>query len=384
MQWRLSTIILLLFLLSGSVLSAFANGKEDMLKEKIGQMLIIGFNGTELKPHDSIVEAILAQEISGVILFDYDMATKTYNRNIKNPKQLQHLTNTLQLYAQEAARKKNVPFLPLFISVDYEGGQVNRLKTAYGFPETLSAAELGQQSLVKVKRAAEQMAETLKKAGVNLNFAPVVDVNINPQNPVIGKLNRSFSADPDKVASLAAVFSKAYHDAGILCAYKHFPGHGSSSEDTHAGFVEVTHTFKPEELLPYKNLLPNKDVCPFVMVAHVVHRGLDPQGYPASLSHAIMTDLLRNKLHFNGVIITDDMQMKAITDHYGLHEALRLAINAGADLLIFGNQLVTQPISPKELIDSIYADVKAGKIKESRINEAYERIMQTKLQLLRG
>ncbi|MCC2666540.1 MAG: nagZ 2 [Gammaproteobacteria bacterium] len=343
------------------------------LKEKIGQMLIIGFNGMELNPEDPVVQAILAKRIGGVILFDYNFQTRTYDRNIRNPQQLQHLTRQLQEYARQA----EMP-LPLFISVDYEGGKVNRLKEAYGFPKTLSAADIAKCDDEQATKYVEEMAATLKENGININFAPVVDVNVNPDNPVIGKLGRSFSEDHQKVSHYARMFSDTYQKQGILSAYKHFPGHGSSTGDTHEGFVDVTDTWKEYELEPYRQLLQELHQGVMVMAAHVVHRGLDEKGYPASLSAAMMTDLLRNKLHFDGVIVTDDLQMKAITDHYGLEEAVQLAINAGADILVFGNQLVALPQDPQEIIDIIEQAVITGKIAESRIDEAYQRIMELK------
>lgn len=379
MQWRLSPLLLALSLLASSSNLAFA--KEVTLKEKIGQMLVIGFKGTEINPDSAIVQSVLSQSIGGVILFDYDFQTKTYDHNIKNPEQLKRLTTDLQQYAKQAAMKNNNDLTPLFISIDYEGGKVNRLKENYGFPKTLSAADIGLGSYEQANQYAEQMAVTLQNEGININFAPVIDVNVNPDNPVIGKLGRSFSADPKKVVDYAAIFSKAYQKHGILCAYKHFPGHGSSTGDTHDGFVDVTQTWKEYELDPYKELLQQSYGCPMVMTAHVVHYGLDSRGYPASISTAMTKELLRDKLNFDGVVVTDDMQMKAITDNFGLDEAVKLAVNAGADILIFGNQLVSTPQDPQQIVEMIYQDVKSGKIAESRIDEAYQHIMKLKSNL---
>lgn len=366
MQWRLSSIVLFLLFIIGTLSMALT--KEVTLKDKIGQMLVIGFNGMALKPNDAIVQAILAQRIGGVILFDYHFQTNTHDHNIKNPQQLKHLTEQLQSYAKQ----------PLFISIDYEGGRVTRLKENAGFPKTLSAADIGLGSDEQANQYAQQMAKTLKEAGININFAPVLDVNVNPNNPIIGQLGRSFSSDPQKVIHYAAIFSKAYQEHGILCAYKHFPGHGSSTGDTHVGFVDVTQTWKEYELEPFKQLLQQPYACPVVMTAHVVHLGLDNKGYPASLSAAITTGLLRDKLNFDGVVVTDDLQMKAIADNYSVEDAVRLAVNAGADLLVFGNQLESAPQDPQQIVDIIYQDVMAGTISESRIDEAYQRIMKLK------
>lgn len=363
-------------------ISAFSSAKEVGLKEKIGQMLMIGFEGSALKSGDAIVQAILSQDIGGVILFDYNFKTQTFNHNIQSPQQLKKLTEDLQHYAKEAAKDHQNDLYPLLIGMDYEGGERGtRLKETHGFPKTLPAAELGKLSEKEVHIYAEQMSDTLKKAGVNLNFAPVVDVNTNPDNPVIGKIKRSFSEDPEKVVQYASIFSKAYRDQDIACAYKHFPGHGSSMGDSHEGFVDVTNTWKALELIPYEKLLNQPTGCQMVMIAHVVNSKLDKKAVPATLSSEIIQQLLRKQLNFKGLVVTDDMQMKSIIDHYGLAEALRLTVNAGADILIFGNQLVSAPQNPREVIDIIYQDVKAGHIPESRIQEAYERIMKLKNRL---
>jgi beta-N-acetylhexosaminidase len=353
------------------------------LKDKIGQMLIFGFKGIALPATDVMAQAILAQQVGGVVLFDYDDQTKTYDRNIKNPAQIKRLTQQLENYADLAAQKHHNQLLPLLIGLDYEGGKVDRLKKSYGFAKTLSAADLGQGSVEQAKQYAQQMARTLKAAGINVNFAPVLDVNVNTESSVINKLQRSFSSDPQKVAQYAAIFSKAYQAYGIACAYKHFPGHGSATGDTHRGFVDVTATWKKYELMPYLQLLAQPYSCPMVMTAHVVHYGLDPKGYPASISAAITTKLLRGELNFTGLVVTDDLQMKAIADNYGLEKAVTMAINAGADMLLFANQLVAIPQYPQQIVAMIYANVMAGKVSEQRIDEAYQRIMQLKKALLK-
>lgn len=375
MRSRLLSILLALLVCTQFNLAYAA---DVSLKQKIGQMLLMGFKGTELHDDDAIVKAIRAQNIGGVVLYDYDFSTRTYDHNIKNPAQLKQLNQQLQAYTQQAAQRNENQLFPLFIGIDYEGGKVNRLKESYGFPKTLSAAEIGQLSLSEANQYAEQMAATLKEEGVNLNFAPVVDVNVNPDSPAIGKIGRSFSADSQKVIDYSMLFSRALESKGVLCSYKHFPGHGSATGDTHLGFVDVTQTWKEFELNPYKQMLPLSGGCSMVMTAHVVHYGLDSKGYPASLSLQMTQDLLRNQLNFNGVVVTDDLQMKAIADNYGLQDAVRMAVNAGADILVFGNQLVPTPQDPQEIIDMIYNDVMTGKIRESRIEEAYQRIMGLK------
>jgi beta-N-acetylhexosaminidase len=332
-----------------------------MVKEKIGQMLLMGFKGTELNPRDPIINAIRQKQIGGVILFA---------ANIKSPMQLVALTTALRNEAEHAG------LAHFWIALDYEGGTVERLDPRLGFPATHSASELGAMSDGMVLQEAREMARTLKQAGINLNFAPTIDVNINPNNPIIGKRERSFSANAERVAECAAIFTRAYQEQGILCTYKHFPGHGSSDADSHLGFVDVTKTWQLSELEPYKRLLPAFNHQPLVMMAHVVHAGLDSEAYPASLSRSMVQGLLRDKLGFQGVVVSDDLQMKAITNHYGRDQALRLAINAGVDLLIFGNQLVAEPESAEQIINQIYEDVTLRRIPETRIDEAVARLQK--------
>jgi beta-N-acetylhexosaminidase len=374
MQRLKSILITTMLLASLNNVATAASNQEQQLKDKIAQMLIIGFNGMEVKPDDAITKAIVGKQIGGVILFDYDYPRKTFEHNIKNPAQLKNLTAQLQDYAHNG--------FPLFIAIDYEGGKVNRLKESYGFPRTIPAAEFAKLSDADAAQMANQMAQTLKDAGINLNFAPVIDVNVNAESPAIGKLGRSFSAQPEVVAKYAKIYAQAFRAHGILCSYKHFPGHGSATGDTHEGFVDVTETWKDYELHPYQTLLSDPTNCDMIMTAHVKHYGLENKGYPATLSKSILTGLLRETLQFKGVIVTDDMQMKAISDVYGLHEAVRMTINAGSDILIFGNQLAPTPQDASEFIDMIYQDVKSGQISEARINEAYNRIIKLKKQLM--
>lgn len=369
--------ILFSLIFIGSMAQAAVKDPQPSLREKIGQMLLVGFQGTSLKPEDPIVQDILAHRVGGVIIYKTDFQTKG-ERNVKDPNQLKQLTQQLQNYAKQTANKNHNYYYPLLIGIDSEGGKVNNLPTQKGFPTTVSAAEIGAGSVTTAKKAAEHMAQTLGDEGINLNFAPVLDVNIVPNNPIIGYYNRSFSTDPNQVAKYAHIYAQAFHKHGILCSYKHFPGHGSSTGDTHKNFVDVSKTWKTEELIPYKKLLNQPDSCTFVMTAHITNHQLDPANYPASLSSAITTDLLRKKLHFKGVIITDDLQMKAIADHYDLNTVVELAINAGADMLMFSNQLSKNPPTTAQIIDAIYNDIQAGKISPQKIEEAYVRIIKTK------
>ena len=284
------------------------------IEEAVGQMLMIGFRGDVL---DGDIAALLRDiQPGGVVLFDYDLPSKgEMVRNITSPRQLRALTSALQGIA------------PYFIAVDAEGGYVNRLKNKYGFTVSVpSAHALGRKSLGRTKKVAYALARELKEMGINWNFAPVVDVNIDPKSPAIGAIERSFSDVPRAVVAHANAFVKAHREQQVIPTLKHFPGHGSAAGDTHLGVTDVTETYRcPKELLPYQKFIQRGYRDP-ILTAHIVNRKLDKSGRPATLSHDIMTKLLRYEMGFDGVIISDDMQMGAIVEAYGLTEAVVEAI----------------------------------------------------------
>lgn len=252
---------------------------------------------------------------------------------------------------------------------------VARLKESKGFPPTLSAAEVGKLPYADAQAHAKTMAETLHSNGFNLDFAPVADVNVNPLNPVIGKLGRSFSSNPERVIIYNEIFANELQYQHIQCVLKHFPGHGSSDKDSHLGFVDVTNTWQRYELLPFKHEEGARPQCGMIMSAHIVNRLLDPSGLPATLSHKMLTTLLREKLNFKGVILSDDMQMKAISDNFSQEQALVLAINAGVDMFIFNlKQTGNNSQSVTQLIDRIEKKVLLGQISIERIHAAYQHI----------
>ncbi|MGE5595923.1 MAG: glycoside hydrolase family 3 protein [Hyphomicrobiales bacterium] len=340
------------------------------LEEMAGQMLLLGFQGTELSPANPIYEDITQRHIGGVVLFSSDLPSGG-KRNIASPEQVAALTAQLQ----EAAGSG------LIVATDEEGGLVARLDETHGFPPTKSAAELGAMGdPAATEQAASAMAATLKAAGVNLNLAPVVDLNTNPNNPVIGALGRSFGSDPQAVTAQAEAFLEGHHQHGILTCLKHFPGHGSSAGDTHAGFVDVTNSWDPVELDPYRALI-GEGAADTVMVAHVFNANLDQQ-YPASLSNAVITGMLRGHLGFGGVVVSDDMEMGAITQQWAFRDAIRLAILAGNDLLTYGNNLdAYRPDLGARVHSTIVDLVKAGDIPEERIRQSYERVQALRARL---
>ena len=215
--------------------------------------------------------------------------------------------------------------------------------------------------------------------GINLNFAPCVDVNVNPDCPVIGKIERSFSPKPERVAHCASIWVEEQQRQGVIACLKHFPGHGSSQKDTHLGLADVSDTWKDKELLPYKRLIADGEVQ-MIMTTHVFNARLDSI-YPATLSWHTLTDLLRDSLGFKGVIITDDLAMGAMTKQYPYEDILRLTILAGADLLCLSNngQEYNPEIVP-QTVDIIYNMVKTGVIPRSRIHNSAQRIRELKRQ----
>ncbi|MDQ7084955.1 MAG: glycoside hydrolase family 3 N-terminal domain-containing protein [Sulfurovum sp.] len=265
------------------------------------------------------------------------------------------------------------------MAVDQEGGKVQRLKSKYGFYGKFpKASDVIQMNQSQIQATYTKMSAELASVGINYDLAPVVDLDINPKNHVIHGLGRSFGADPKTVAKYASTFIDAMHTHGVLTAIKHFPGHGSSLGDTHKGFVDVTELWDSIELEPYALL---KDKADTVMVAHVFNQRLD-KTYPASLSYNTITTLLRQKIGYEGVVITDDLQMGAISKKYGLKSTLQLAINAGDDILLICNQLnPKQAKSSKVLVEMIMALLQSGKVKETQIAKAYQRIQKLKQKL---
>ena len=340
------------------------------LEQKIGQMLLIGFRGLELQENNPIIEDVRARNLGGVVLFDYDVGAQTPARNIHSPEQVQRLVASLQNLASE----------PLFIGIDQEGGKVSRLKERYGFPPSVSAQYLGKLDQVEVtQKHAELTAQTLAEMGINLNFAPAVDLNIYPENPIIGKVERSFSADPDVVIRHARQWIASHHEQRVLCTLKHFPGHGSSRQDTHLGFVDVTDTWSADELRPYHELL-RSGFYDMVMTAHIFNARLDPE-FPATLSPKIITGILREQLGYDGVIISDDMQMKAIASQYAFETAIQSALAAGIDILTFGNNLSYHENIMTRVVAAISQLVRQGTLSEKRIDASYQRILRLKARL---
>ncbi len=348
-----------------------AVAKQPTMDEMIGQMIMVGFRGK--KPDDKGVRAVRRHlkrgTIGGVILFGI---------NIVSPKQTRILNDSI---ANSGAK------LPVLIAVDQEGGHVQRLSSKNGFIYTNSHEKVARkQSPEEAATTYAKMARSIANAGFNVNFGPVVDVDIQGQrNPIIGKLRRSFSANPEKVSTYAKTFINAHHRESILTSAKHFPGHGSSLTDSHKGFTDVTRTWRrKKELAPFKELAKRDGQVDMVMIGHLYHPDFaDRKGLPATLSRKAVTGLLRDQVGYNGVAITDDMEMGAIRKNFGFQEAIIKAVNAGNDILLYSNTAkYSTGLGPK-IHGIIKKAVDAGKIHRDRIVEAYFRV-QTMKKLLPG
>lgn len=334
------------------------------LRQRIARMFIVGFRGTEITSSMRIIKDIEQLGVGGVVLFEHNIAP--VSPNYSSSQRLATLCHQLD----------SIATYPFIVSIDQEGGAVNRLKTKYGFVPTVSHGYLGRINSEDTTRYyAATTAEQLVEIGFNTNFAPCTDVNINPQCPVIGKRGRSISADPTVVTKHARYIIEEHQQRGVITAMKHFPGHGSSTTDTHTSFTDVTKSWQPQELAPYRALTAADEAHTMVMVSHVFNAQIDSV-YPATLSHATITGLLRQDIGWQGVVVTDDMGMKAIADHYTLPETLQLVINAGCDLLIFSSNVGETPtaVSATTLVDTVMQLVEEGIISEERINESYYRI----------
>ncbi len=344
-----------------SLIFTFSFAKSPSLEEMIGQMIMVGVGGS--KPNDKWVKQlgfdIKKGRVGGVILF---------GKNIENPKKLKKLTTFLS-----SVKTKQ----QLFIAIDQEGGTVQRLNEKKGFNSYLSAFEISRnKTLIESYEIYKKMADELKEYGFNINFAPVVDLDINPNSPAIGKKKRSYSVGEEIVIAYSSEFLKAQKDAGIISVLKHFPGHGSALADSHKRITDVSETWQYKELKPYYYFI-KYEKADAIMVGHINLQIFD-EIYPASLSKNIIKGLLREQLKFEGVVFSDDMQMRAISDIYGFKQSVILAINAGVDVLVYSSYFTKRSSVLKEVRKIIIEAVENGKIKIEEIEDSYKRIIRLK------
>jgi len=324
------------------------------LKDKIGQMFMVSFHGTT--PNEDIKTMIQQYKVGGVILF---------KENITDMVQLTHLTRRLQ--------QLNPSGVSLFIAIDEEGGRVSRLpEEVADFPALKELGEKGDPR--EAYRIGRKMGNLLKKAGINVNFAPVMDVNNNPNNPVIG--DRSFGNTPHLVKEMGVNMMKGMLDTGIVSCIKHFPGHGDTTVDSHDSMPVVKHDMehlKQIEFYPFRGAV--EEGADMIMTAHIKFPALDPSGYPATMSKRILTDMLRKEWGFEGVIITDSMTMGAITKNFSLKESLIKSVKAGVDVILLPSETKLQQEGIAIMMDA----VRNGIITQKRIDESVYRIIKLKI-----
>jgi beta-N-acetylhexosaminidase len=332
------------------------------IKEKISQMFILGFSGKELSEKNQNIQILVKNGLGGIIYFA---------ENIESYEQIKNLSQELQ----------NIAKIPLFISIDQEGGKVERTGNIKNKINYLTPSELAKKQDVDfIRQQTQIMSEELISMGVNMNFAPVLDVNTNPDNPVIGV--RSFGNNPDDVMKYSEPVYKTLAKNNIIPVGKHFPGHGDTSVDSHIDMPVVDLNFEELEQLHIKPFISAiNNGLDALMIAHVFYKAFNnestcPSGIftPASLSKKIITDYLKNKLNFKGLIISDDMIMGGVSKHYSALESCIRGINAGIDLFIYRNS--TDEIV--NLINNLALSVNDGLISEEKINESVEKILYFK------
>ncbi len=326
---------------------------EMSLEEKIGQMMFAGISGTVMS--DSTNNLINSYHVGGLIF---------YKNNIASTSQIVTLQNEIR--AANAGNK-----LPLLLGVDQEGGRISRMPNEVkNLPTSLAIGKVNNPAYSY--EIGTLLGQEVKAFGFNLNFAPVLDVNSNPNNPVIG--DRSFGDNPEIVIRLGIETMKGIMKEEVIPVVKHFPGHGDTSVDSHLELPTVNKSLaelEELELIPFQAAVENgADV---VMAAHILLPKIDPD-YPSSMSKVVLTDMLRKQLGFNGVIITDDMTMGAIADNYSIAQAAVQSVKAGSDIILVAHG----DSNISATIDALIAAVESGEIKEERINESVARIIRLK------
>ncbi len=323
------------------------------LHEKIGQMLLFGWKT------DAQADALVTEFAGGGVIL--------MGRNIEPPAE----TSAQIARLQTLAHQRGLP--PLFVAVDQEGGRVQRLGPPR-YPKRPSQRETGAASDPDAARsAAREIGMELASLGFNWDFAPVLDVDSNPQNPVIG--DRAYSSDPQTVAALGVAAVAGFQDdARILACGKHFPGHGDTDTDSHFALPTLRRSraaLDATELVPFRAAIQSGIAA--IMTAHILFPALDP-ALPATLSPTILTGLLREELGFSGLIITDDLEMKGVADGWGAPEAAVLAVEAGADILLCCHEWETQ----RAIYAALLAAVQTGRLTESRLDQSCARIAAAK------
>lgn len=337
---------------------------DDAIRSLAGRCVMVGVRGSRPE-HDALkrdLDACALARCRAVVLFDRDVPSAGA-RNVESPDQLKDLI----AHVRERLGPGTI------VAIDQEGGRVQRLRAERGFLESPSATEFAAMPTETQKAHADALARQLADLGIDLNFAPCVDLAVDPASPVIAALGRSYSNDPDSVVRCARIVIDALRAHGVVPCVKHFPGHGSANADSHAELPDITRTWRDSvELAPFAAFA---DEGVAVMTAHVVHRGVDASN-PASLSQAWTTGVLRQRLGFRGVVVTDSLDMRAIRDRFGAGEAAVRALAAGADLALDANNMPgkSRPCPAAEMADAIVRAIEDGVVSVDQLRASAARI----------
>ncbi len=326
------------------------------IEEKVGQLFLIGFDG---KTYNSSIEHFLDRDVGGFII---------YSRNVKDKKQVKKLIDSINKH------NRNPKMIPLIFAIDQEGEFIARIRKGVFVPPNQMAIGAADDKELSYE-AGYLTGRSLHEIGINMNFSPVLDVNSNPRNPIIGV--RAFWSDPDTVIRMGIPYINGLRDSGIIPVGKHFPGHGAAYTDSHIGLPRIERSIKEIkkiDLPPFKEAVSHN--IPAIMTAHILVDAIDPN-YPATLSKKTM-EMLRKDMGFSGVIISDDMLMGAIQKNYSTPKAIKMALLSGVDMFIIWKN---QDGLIDESIDYIISEVKNGNIPEEVIDKAVEKVLKLKVQM---
>jgi len=321
-------------------------------------MFLVGVRGVEL---EAPTEAFLTEYQPGGIIY--------FAHNYDNHPAL------IAEFSEAIQNTRNAGLgLPLFISVDHEGGKIQRFRKPFThFPEPVEIGNIGSPKLAFL--VAEVMAKELRAVGVNLDYHPLCDIHTRPSNPVIGR--RAFGTDDETVSRMASAMVRGFVANKMVSCVKHFPGHGDTTVDSHFDLPRVKDSLeelRERELKPFARTIKSR--VDMIMTAHMLNTSIDPK-YPATLSYATMTTLLRQEMRYNKLIITDDMQMDAVAKHFGKEEMIALAIDAGCDIVMYREEE-----AGREAMDTAFRLLKEGRIKPEQVEASYARIREVKERVL--
>ncbi len=345
-----------LALTPGSAKARHNRWREADLATLVGRTLVLGFIGSTVDSEGAgPIEADLESGRIGGVLF--------LRHNARSREGVLGLARRFRDANRDA-----------WLSIDQEGGFVQRLTVDMGFTDIPTAVQLQAMGRDQARGVFRTAAQELGATGFCLNLAPVADL-FKADNEVIGRWDRAFGQDPETVADYCALFIQEMEAAGVACAIKHFPGHGRSSGDSHYGFVDLTETWSFEEVEPFARLIA-EDKAHLVMGGHLINRRLDPTGDPVTLSRPVLHGLLRQAMRYEGAVITDDLDMGAIRDHYSREEAIVGSLAAGNDLLLISNSANPDPDLPRKAVDWVGAAIERGDLTRERLIDANLRIDQ--------